>query len=153
MQDAMDIYNKINLYGQENGMELTVIEPGHIEYRMTVKQKHLSSPVAAHGGAIAGLMDGVLGVAALSYSVTEQKLVSTAEFKINYFHPVPPGDELLGIGKIDFKGNRILASSGEIYSLTRDRLLVAKGLGTFNAYPFEKSKAAEVFQHLLDGKS
>ena len=47
-------------------MELTILKPGSIEYEMKVLEKHLATLTAAHGGMIAGMMDGVLGVSALS---------------------------------------------------------------------------------------
>lgn len=136
--DILKLYNQINEFGRVNQMHFTVIEPGHIEYRMPILNAHLATPVAAHGGAVAGMMDGVLGVAALSVSAQEQKLVATVEFKIQYIRPVVKDDVLKGIGKVDFKGSRIIISSGDIYSEKRN-VLVAKGTGTFNAYPFEKS--------------
>lgn len=149
MKDAMAVYNQINLYGQENGMELTVLKPGHIKYTMEVLQKHLSSPVAAHGGAIAGLMDGVLGVASLSQSFLRDMLVSTVEFKINYLTPVRPGDVLIGEGIVDHEGKSLLIASGDIRIQNRDMQLAAKGQGTFNAYPIANSEAHQLFQHLL----
>ena len=82
--DLIEIYHKTNHFGNENGMKLTIIEPGHIEYRMEILKKHLATQKAAHGGVMAAFMDGVLGVAALSEVKDEGKLVATVEFKINY---------------------------------------------------------------------
>ena len=59
-------YNHINKYGADNHMKLEILEPGHIIYMMTIEDKHLSSPNTCHGGVIAGLMDSVIGTAALS---------------------------------------------------------------------------------------
>ena len=83
--NPIEIYKKINLFAQENGMKLTVKTPGESLYSMTVLEKHLSSPNVCHGGVVAGFMDSVLGSAALSISFQSQALVSTVEFKINYF--------------------------------------------------------------------
>jgi len=94
---------------------------------------------------LAAMMDGVLGVAALSLSASENKLVSTVEFKINYFKPVHLSDNLTGYGRVDHKGKRIIISSGEIYNQNKE--LVAKGMGTFNAYPFDKSDVAEFLKY------
>ena len=60
-----------NNFGKILGMDFKIIEPGTVHYFMTIKEEHLATPKAAHGGVIAALMDGVLGVAALS-NVVEQ---------------------------------------------------------------------------------
>lgn len=143
MHYMIEVYNRINLYAQENGMVLTVIEPGHIRYEMTVQQKHLSSPNTCHGGAIAGLMDSVIGAAALSLAFTENNLVSTVEFKIHYFQPVHLGDVLVGTGKIDYKGKSLIISSGEIINQATGEM-AAKAIGTFNVYPLSKKDLSEI---------
>lgn len=144
MERLIEIYNKVNNYGRANGMQLTIKEAGHIEYVMQIKDHHLATPFAAHGGAVAGFMDGILGVAALSATAVENKLVSTIEFKINFLQPVYLNDTLKGIGKVVQKGKRIIIASGEIYN--QQEQLVATALGTFNAYPFEKSGIEELIK-------
>ena len=142
VKDLIELYNKMNHYGRANGMELKVIEPGTIEYRMTVREDHLATPLAAHGGTLAGFMDAILGVASLSAVAKDDKLVSTLEFKINYLLPARPGDVLIGNGRVDHQGKVILTASGEITNENGD--VLAKGLGTFRAYPFEKSGIKEL---------
>ncbi len=128
-----------NNFGNMLGMDFKIIEPGIVHYFMTIKEEHLSTPKAAHGGVIATLMDGVLGVAALSNVVEQNKVVSTIEFKINYLAPALLGDQLFGIGKVEQLGNRIIVSSGDIICINRNNMIIAKAMGTFNAYPFEKA--------------
>lgn len=141
MHPILERYNQVNAFGKLLGMELKIIEPGEVEYRMVITENHLSNPAAAHGGALAAMMDAILGVSALSLAAEDGKLVSTVEFKINYFAPIKLGDQLLGRGKVIFKGNRLLSSEGTIYSLmTNKPEVVCKGLGTFNAYPVEKNR-------------
>lgn len=135
--NILEIYNKYNNFGRLFDMDYNVIEPGHIEYNMVVKEVHLATRTAMHGGAMSGFMDGVMGVAALSAVESEEKAVSTIEFKINYLTAVYLGDKLKGIGKVLRKGNRILIAEGEIYNQNNE--LVATASGTFNAYPFSKS--------------
>lgn len=130
-------YNHINKYGADNHMKLEILEPGHIIYMMTIEDKHLSSPNTCHGGVIAGLMDSVIGTAALSKAFEENNLVSTVEFKINYLQPVNLGDVLVGEGKIDFKGKSTIVSSGKIYK-QHSSSVVAIAIGTFNVYPLSK---------------
>jgi uncharacterized protein (TIGR00369 family) len=141
MEKLLEIYNKVNQFGNENGMKLTIVKPGEIIYEMEVLPKHLATPQIIHGGMIAAMMDGVLGVAALSEVAIDKKLVSTVEFKISYFNPALIGDVLTGKGIVDKKGNRIIYASGEIYNQNNE--IIAKAMGTLNAYPFEKSDIAK----------
>ncbi len=136
-------YNRINRYGQVNGMTLTVPAPGQAEYRMVITEAHLSSPGTAHGGVLAGLMDAVLGAAALTQAFTAGELVSTVEFKINYLRPVHLGDELRAVARVEHAGKSIVVVSGTIYRLgapTAEDPAVAQGLGTFNRYPAAKKQ-------------
>lgn len=139
MNEILKKYNKVNAFGNLLGLELTVIEPGKVEYRMEITEKLLSNPAAAHGGAISAMMDAILGVSALSLSTEKNKLVSTVEFKINYFAPITLGDKLVGVGQVVFEGNRMISCEGAIYCENKNMNLVSKGLGTFNSYPVEKN--------------
>ena len=133
-------YNRINTYGQANGMTLNVPAPGQAEYRMTILADHLSSPGTAHGGVVAGLMDAALGAAALTLAFTSGEFVSTVEFKMNYLHPVRLHDALLARAKVEHTGNKLLVSSAVIFRLNANgtETAVAQGLGTFNRYPADK---------------
>lgn len=145
MEKLLEIYNKVNQFGLENGFKLNIIKPGEITYEMEVLEKHLATPKIIHGGMIAAMMDGVIGVAALCLVAPEGKLVSTVEYKINYFKPAFLGDKLLGKGRVDHQGKRIIHTSGEIYNQNNE--IIAKAMGTFNAYPFEKSDVAEYIKN------
>lgn len=142
MERLIEIYSKVNQFGIENDLKLTVIKPGEITYEMEVLEKHLATPKTIHGGMIAAMMDGVIGVAALCLVAPDEKLVSTIEFKINYFKPAYLGDILKGYGRVDNAGKRIISTSGEIYNQKGD--MIAKAMGTFNAYPIEKSDVMDV---------
>ena len=151
MIDPIKAFNEVNNFGRENGMVLKVIEPGVVEYRMTIEEKHLSSPGTCHGGVVAGFMDSVIGMAALSYAFTKKMLVSTVEFKLNYFRPVKQGEELVGRGVIDFAGKSLISSNGEIYSINKqgEEKLVSKGMGTFNLYPISKNENKQLFKGMI----
>lgn len=142
MDHLIEIYHQVNNFGRENNMKLTLVKPGEIIYEMEVLEKHLATVNTIHGGMIAALMDGVIGVAALSLVAQDKKLVSTVEFKLNYFKPAYLGDVLKGYGRVDNAGKRIISTSGEIYNQKGE--MVAKAMGTFNAYPFDKSDIAKV---------
>ena len=139
-------YNQMNHYGRANGMTLTVHTPGQVEYRMRIRDEHLSSPNTCHGGVVAGLMDAALGAAALSLAFTNMELVSTVEFKMNYLHAVHLHDELVARGVVDHGGNSLVVSSCVVYRVHegREDVAVARGLGTFNRYPASKRDFAQL---------
>jgi uncharacterized protein (TIGR00369 family) len=137
LEKIIDLYNQVNQFGKENNLKLTFIEPGKVTYKMKVLPKHLATPTTIHGGMLAAMMDAVLGIASLSAVANENKLVATVEFKISYFNPAFLGDILTGDGRVDKKGNRIIFAAGEI--VNQNNQIIAKGTGTFNAYPIEKN--------------
>lgn len=137
MKTFIEIFKSINKYDLENALTFEIHSPGSITYKMTVQDKHLSSPGTAHGASIAGFMDCVLGLSALSEAVTKDNLTSTVEFKINFIRPAKLGEELIGTGKVIHKGKSLLISSGEI-RVAGTQELVAVGQGTFNTYPLSK---------------
>lgn len=143
MHKILKLYNHINDFGKDHRLDYEVLEPGKIRLRFIVERRHMATPVAIHGGMVAAMMDAVLGVTALSKSCEQNRLVSTVEFKINYLNPAHEGDELIGIGKVEQQGNRIIIASADIVAANREDKIVAKGIGTFNAYPVEKSGILE----------
>ncbi|HEX7414731.1 MAG TPA: hotdog domain-containing protein [Bacteroidia bacterium] len=130
-------YIEYNNFGKYLGLHFTIIEPGVVKHTLIITKDHLATPHAAHGAVAAAMMDAVLGVAALSVVCQDYKIVSTVEFKINYLNPALLGDELSGESFIEQKGNRIIVVSGTIKAVNRN-IIVAKGIGTFNAYPAAK---------------
>ena len=135
-------YNHINHYGQANGMTLSVPAPGQAEYRMVIRDEHLSSPGTAHGGVIAGLMDSALGAAALTLAFSTGEFVSTVEFKLNYLHPVRLHDQLLARARVEHTGNKLIVCSCVVFRVDAEgqETAVAQGLGTFNRYPADKQE-------------
>ena len=131
----LENYMQINTFIRENGISHKILEPGLTETKMTILEKHLSSPNTAHGGAMAAYMVSVLGFSALTAAIPDENLVSTVEFKLNYFKPIFLNDQLLGKGKVIRKGKTFIVSVAEIY---RGDEMVAHGQGTFNVYPLAK---------------
>lgn len=135
--DILALYNQHNNFGRLLNITYEVNEPGKVTYHLKVTSDLLATPVAAHGGAIAGFMDAIVGVAALSAVAPLNKVVSTIEFKLNFTKAALLNDELKGIGEVLTQGNRILTVKGEVYNQKNE--LVATSLATLNAYPIEKS--------------
>lgn len=131
MTEIIEDYNKNNHFGVWMEMNFNVLNPGEIEYHMEVKKHHQAIENVAHGGSIAAMMDGVLGVAAFSAVAPEGKHVATVEFKINYLNPAIVGDKLIGKGKVIRKGNKLLVVEGEICNDTK---VIAIATGTFTSY-------------------
>ena len=136
-KDIISRYNQTNHFGELLGMKYEIHETGEISYHVEVKKDHLATTTAAHGGFLAAVMDAVVGVAALSQSTTENKVVSTVEMKLNFLQPAFLGDQLIGKGKVLKHGKRIMIVEGKIYNQHNEILAVS--LATMNAYPFEKS--------------
>ena len=130
-------YKKGNNFGRLIEMEFELFNPGELEYKIKITEAHLATPYSAHGGVVSALMDSVLGISALSMVCTDDKIVSTVEMKLNFLAPVRLGDQLTGTAIVLSKGNRIIVTEAEIKN--QNGLLVAKGMGTFNAYPKEKA--------------
>ena len=135
MNDILEAYNKTNEFGRFLSMDYTVVSSGEIEMSKVTKNL-LATSKAMHGGALAGMMDAVVGVAALSVSSLKGNIVSTVEFKINYLKPIFLNDELTGIGTVVSEGNRIIICKGDIFNQNKE--LVAIATSTMNAYPFSK---------------
>ncbi|MFO1352559.1 MAG: PaaI family thioesterase [Gammaproteobacteria bacterium] len=135
--DFAKLYEAICEFDRHLGLQLSVLEPGNIGYRLTVGTHHLSMPGACHGGVIAAMMDAILGLTALSKVFPQGQMCQTVEFKLNYLTAAKPGDELEGKGWIDFSGARWLVTSATIENLSSGAP-IAKGMGTFALYPLTK---------------
>ena len=136
LEQFVALFRSINKYDLDNALTFEIHEPGDITYKMTIQDKHLSSPDTAHGAVLAGFMDCVLGLSALSQAVIQGNLTSTVEFKINYVRPVKLGEEITGTGKVVHQGKSLIISSAEVRNAKGE--MIALGQGTFNTYPFNK---------------
>ena len=132
-------FNDKNNFGRAQGVRFEVHDDDTVHLFMTIQDHHLSSPGVAHGGAISGFMDSVLGVTALYEAFKHGNICSTVEFKLNFIKPVYLGDQLCGQGFIDYKGQSLVVVSGDIRD-AKTNAIKAKGLGTFNLYPLEKKE-------------
>lgn len=117
-------------------MDLEILDKGKVAYHLTVSNKHLATPIAAHGGLIASLIDGSIGVAGLSWVMEDEKVVSTVELKMNFLAPAHDGDVLIARSEVVQAGKRLLFVECEVVNQNGE--IVAKGSGTLNAYPAKK---------------
>lgn len=135
----IDKYIQYNFFGKLVGMDFKIIAEGEVEYYLTITKDLLATPHAAHGGVIAALADSALGIAGLSAVHKENKAVSTVEYKVNFLSPAFLNDQLVAKAKIDQKGKRLIIISCDIFCTNRDNKLIAKSIGTFNAYDASKA--------------
>ncbi|MFZ5551811.1 MAG: PaaI family thioesterase [Bacteroidota bacterium] len=135
MNSTVEKYIAANHFGRFLGMDFTIIQPGHIEYRLPMKKDFLATETGVHGGLIAAFTDAILGVAALSAVADENKRVATIEFKLNFLKPVFENDILTGTGRVIQKGNRLVIAECEIRNQKNES--VSKATGTFVSYVVE----------------
>ncbi len=130
-------YIKNNHFGVMLDMSFEMSEAGKVTYTMPILDKHLATPMAAHGGSICAMMDATMGVCALSEVIHENHVVSTIEMKISFVSPAILGDVLKGTAITIKKGSRLIFVEGKIHN--QDDKLIAMASGTFNAYPSSKA--------------
>ena len=136
--DLIDKYIESNFFGKLINLHFDPDNfragEGVAENFLTITKDHLATPNAAHGGVVSALVDGALGLAALNAVYKENKAVSTVEYKINFLSPALLNDELVAKARIEHKGKRIIIASCDVFCVNRQNKLIAKALGTFNAY-------------------
>jgi len=67
MRDKIiEAYKQSNIFGNALGMDLKSASKDGVHYHLEISKNHMVTPLAAHGGVIASLMDGTLAVAALA---------------------------------------------------------------------------------------
>jgi uncharacterized protein (TIGR00369 family) len=137
IKSLIEAYDESNHFGKWLGMDYEIKSPGNVVYSMKIEKHHLATPLSGHGGVIASLMDATLGVSGLSAVASENLVVATVEMKLNFLAPANLGDLLKGEGKVVSKGKRILYIEATI--VNAQGVTVAKGSGTFLAYPKEKA--------------
>ena len=126
-----------NEYGRLLGMDFKIPQAGEVIYEMTIKDLHLATPFAAHGGSVASLMDAALGVAALSKVCTTNRIVATVTITINYMRPALNNDHLTAHARVVKSGKSLLFVECSI--INQNDVLVANGSAVMNAYPVEKA--------------
>jgi uncharacterized protein (TIGR00369 family) len=129
-------YIASNQFGKLLELKLKIHTQGEVEYRVVVKDKHLATPVAAHGGFLAALLDATVGVGALSLVCENDQIVSTINLNTTFLTAVYQGDELCSISRLVKKGNRIIFMEATI--INQKGIEVAKASASLNVYPKDK---------------
>ncbi len=96
--------------------------------------EHQSYPGRVHGGIATAILDETIGRAIRMKS--DDFWGVTISFSSRFRQPVPTGEQLRVIGRIDHIGNRFFEGSGEI--LLKDGTVAVEGKGKFIKLPLEK---------------
>lgn len=122
--DDIQSYMDKNRFGEWLGMSFEVLEPGIVAYRLEIQEKHLATPMHAHGGCIASLLDATLSLVA-----DKQKVVSTVDLSIQFLSGVKCKDQLISYSKCFKKGKKLIFMQADV--LNQKKELVAHANGTF----------------------
>ena len=130
-------YQRKNQFGKLIGADFEILSPGNVVYYLTVNEEHLATPLHAHGGLIAALLDAVTGVGALSLVCTENKVVATVNLNVSYLLGARLGDVLRAQSSSVKQGNRLLFMNAVVTNQHGES--IAQASATLTAYPMEKS--------------
>ena len=109
------------------GIELVGFGDGESELRLDLEPHHLNPGGIVHGGVLATLLDGSIGLALRSkIGMTTDHV--TIELTVHYLSPARTG-YLIGKGKAVRAGGRVSYGEAEVFS--DDGRLLAKGSATF----------------------
>ncbi len=116
---------KASFYELENGELLAIFRPS---------PEHQSYPGRLHGGIATAILDETIGRAILMHS--RDLWGVTIDFRTRYRKPVPLGEEIRVIGRVDHIANRYFEGSGEI--LLKDGSVAVEGKGKYIKLPIDK---------------
>lgn len=111
------------------GARLYVEPDGHVEGVIVLGPEKEGPPGHAHGGALATMIDEVMGAAAWHNGYP----VLAANLNFNYRRPAPLGIELRVRGRIDSIEGRKIFTSGEV--ILPDGSIATEGTGLFVVAP------------------
>jgi uncharacterized protein (TIGR00369 family) len=114
------------------GIEVTHVDYGVFETRLTVGSKHTQQDGFVHAGALATMADHTAGYAAYT-TVGEAFRILTVEYKINFLRPAS-GEYMTCFSKVISNGRKIKVAESEIFSTSAGRKkCVAKAIVTLMA--------------------
>ena len=114
-------------YYQLLQITLEQIDTGFARFRMPFRQELTQAYGVVHGGAIASLADTAVAFAVMTL-IQRGEMVTTAEFKINFFSAVTSG-EMFGEARAVYTGKRLVVADMEVKN--ENGKLLAKGIATY----------------------
>lgn len=116
---------KAPFYEMENGEVFSVFE---------FKSEHQSYPDRVHGGMISAMLDELVGRAI--WIKHPEMWGVTMELNVKFRKPVPYGEKLKAVGRIDGETSRTFSGTGEIYNM--NGMLLAQAKAIYFKLPLEK---------------
>ena len=114
------------------GLEPISMDIGRFVTRVNIEPRHIQQDGLVHAGVIATMADHTAGYAAFTM-VSEDKVILTVEYKINFLRPAK-GEYLECRSKVINAGRKILVTESEVYAISAgSETLVAKALLTMAA--------------------
>src|SRR5690625_3656738 len=95
------------------GFEIIEQSSNQLLLKLIIKDYHLNTNGALHGGVNATMLDVVLGMAITN--LTGQKCI-TVNLNISYLRALTEGEEIFAVGRIINEGYKIVTAEGEIYT-------------------------------------
>ena len=86
---------------------------GEVMCEVTLPDRYQGYPGVVHGGIVASMLDEVAGRAAMQGDVT--RFMMTAKLDIRYRKPVPVGQRLRLVGRLERRRGRLTTVRGEIW--------------------------------------
>ena len=130
------------------GITEEIVVDGGIDGRAELGPQHEGGPDVAHGGVVAGILDEVLGHAAMSRGL----LVVTRQLTIEYIKPTPLRAPLSLSSRVDVVDGRKWAITGTI-SLPSSGTVVARGTGLWIVVPdthYERHRSSMLAEDQTD---
>ena len=127
--EAAPIYQLLQIH-------LDRIDTGFARFRMPFRKELTQAYGVAHGGVIATLADTAVAFALMTI-IQPGEMVTTAEFKINFFSGVKSG-EMFGEARVVHKGKRLVVADMEVKDQKGE--LIAKGMATYAIIGAPKTK-------------
>jgi acyl-coenzyme A thioesterase PaaI-like protein len=86
---------------------------GEVMCEVTLPERYQGYPGVVHGGIVASMLDEIAGRAAMQGDVT--RFMMTAKLDIRYRKPVPIGQRLRLVGRLERRRGRLTIVRGEIW--------------------------------------
>jgi len=111
------------------------LENGELLALFTPREEHQGYPGRLHGGLAASILDETIGRAVMA-GRTDDIWGVTIDFSARYRQPVPLGEEIRVVTRIENDSKRIFEGSGEI--LLADGSVAIEGKGKYLKMPIDK---------------
>ena len=119
---GMTMKEGLSPYGRWIAGKLISAEYGKVSFEIEVRDDMTNPLQMLHGGATAGIVDEVIGIAV--FSMGRENFYSTINLVIDYFASAKLGDIVLATATIVKPGNNIVNVKCDIWDITQKRLLV-----------------------------